>query len=35
MISKAVATGTIGVFTSNEKREPTLNLNILISTPAG
>ena len=31
LISKAVATGTIEVFTGNEKCEPTFNLNILIS----
>ena len=35
LISKAMATGTIEVFTGNEKREPTFNLNILISAPTG
>ena len=35
LISEAVATGTIDVFTSTEKREPAFNLNTPISTPTG
>ena len=36
MISEAVATGAIDIFTSTEKREPAFNLHsTLISTPTG